>query len=175
MKCQNRQFTKSISLLKFPVLQCVVTRSTSPPGKYWAPSCPAFIHWKSLILFQAAEKDGSVDRLLLQAFVGFTFKWNCWEGFSKSWPLNYNCFQSFFSTGQRPFWGKIEKKRIKLSSPHVRGGLQLSDISENPNNDRIGGDPPTHPPNPNKSLMLDVSVVLHIPGVHSRHWYIMLA
>ena len=25
----------------------VVTRSTSPPGKYWAPS-PAFIHWKSL-------------------------------------------------------------------------------------------------------------------------------
>ena len=27
----------------------VVTRSTSPPGKYWAPS-PAFIHWKSLML-----------------------------------------------------------------------------------------------------------------------------
>ena len=26
----------------------VVTRSTSPPGKYWAPS-PAFIHWKSLL------------------------------------------------------------------------------------------------------------------------------
>ena len=25
----------------------VVTRSTSPPGKYWVPS-PAFIHWKSL-------------------------------------------------------------------------------------------------------------------------------
>ena len=25
----------------------VVTRSTSPPGKHWAPS-PAFIHWKSL-------------------------------------------------------------------------------------------------------------------------------
>ena len=49
-----------------------------------------------------------------------------------------------------------------------RGGLQLSDISENPNNDRIGGDPPTHPPNPNKCLMLDISVVLHIPGVH---WY----
>ena len=48
----------------------------------------------------------------------------------------------------------------------VRGGLQLSDISENPNNDRIGGDPPTHPPNPNKCLMLVVSVVLHIPGVH---------
>ena len=46
-----------------------------------------------------------------------------------------------------------------------RGGLQLSDISENPNNDRIGGDPPTHPPNPNKCLMLDVFMVLHIPGV----------
>ena len=44
----------------------------------------------------------------------------------------------------------------------VRGGLQLSDISENPNNDRIGGDPPTHPPNPNKCLMLDVFMVLHI-------------
>ena len=48
----------------------------------------------------------------------------------------------------------------------VRGGLQLSDISENPNNDRIGGDPPTHPPNPNKCLMLDVFMVLHIPGVN---------
>ena len=48
----------------------------------------------------------------------------------------------------------------------IRGGLQLSDISENPNNDRIGGDPPTHPPNPNKCLMLDVFVVLHIPGIH---------
>ena len=49
---------------------------------------------------------------------------------------------------------------------HLRGGLQLSDISENPNNDRIGGDPPTHPPNPNKCLMPDAFVVLHIPGVH---------
>ena len=48
----------------------------------------------------------------------------------------------------------------------VRGGLQLSDISENPNNDRIGRDPPTHPPNPNKCLMLDVFMVLHIPGVN---------
>ena len=28
---------------------------------------------------------------------------------------------------------------------NLRGGLQLSDISENPNNDRIGGDPLTHP------------------------------
>ena len=48
----------------------------------------------------------------------------------------------------------------------IRGGLQLSDISENPNNDRIGGDPPTHPPNPNKCLMLDVFMVLHISGVN---------
>ena len=48
----------------------------------------------------------------------------------------------------------------------VRGGLQLSDISENPNNDRIGGEPPTHPPNPNKCLMLDVFMVLHILGVN---------
>ena len=47
----------------------------------------------------------------------------------------------------------------------LSGGLQLSDVSENPNNDRIGGDPPTHPPNPNKCLMLDVVVVLHIPGI----------
>ena len=48
----------------------------------------------------------------------------------------------------------------------LRGGLQLSDISENPNNDRIGGEPPTQPPNPNKCLMLDVFMVLHIPGVN---------
>ena len=54
----------------------------------------------------------------------------------------------------------------------LRGRLQLSDISENPNNDRIGGDPPTPPPphplppNPNKYLMLDVFLVLHILGVH---------
>ena len=48
----------------------------------------------------------------------------------------------------------------------LRGGLQLSDISENPNNDRIGGDPPTHPLNPNKCLMLDVFMVLHLPGIH---------
>ena len=26
--------------------------------------------------------------------------------------------------------------------------------------------PPTHPPNPNKCLMLDVFMVLHIPGVN---------
>ena len=52
----------------------------------------------------------------------------------------------------------------------LRGGLQLSDISENPNNDRIGGEPPTHPPNPNKCLMLDVFMVLHIPGVHRLLW-----
>ena len=44
--------------------------------------------------------------------------------------------------------------------------MQLSDISENPNNDRIGGDPPTHPLNPNKCLMLDAFVASHIPGVH---------
>ena len=48
----------------------------------------------------------------------------------------------------------------------VRVGLQLSDICENPNNYRIGGDPPPPPPpNPNKCLMLDVFMVLHIPGV----------
>ena len=55
---------------------------------------------------------------------------------------------------------------LKFECLSVRGGLQLSDISENPNNDRIGGDPPTHPPNPNKCLMLDVFMVLHIPGVN---------
>ena len=33
--------------------------------------------------------------------------------------------------------------------------IQLSDISENPNNDRIGG----VTPNPNKCLMLDAFVV----------------
>ena len=41
----------------------------------------------------------------------------------------------------------------------LRGGLQLLDISENPNNDRIDGDPPTHPPNPNKCLMPDVTYI----------------
>ena len=40
-----------------------------------------------------------------------------------------------------------------------RGGLPLSDISENPNNDRIDGDPPTHPPNPNNYLMLEVMYI----------------
>ena len=38
--------------------------------------------------------------------------------------------------------------------------VPLSDISENPNNDRIDGDPPTHPPNPNKCLMLDVMYIV---------------
>ena len=42
------------------------------------------------------------------------------------------------------------------------GGLQLSDISENPTNDRIGGEPPTHTPNPNKRLMLDVCLMLDV-------------
>ena len=51
---------------------------------------------------------------------------------------------------------------MKIYSLLLRGGLQLSDISENPNNDRIGGDPPTHPSNPNKCLMLDVFMVLQI-------------
>ena len=32
----------------------VVTRSTSPPGKYWAAS-PAFIHWKALSLKDTAS------------------------------------------------------------------------------------------------------------------------
>ena len=48
----------------------------------------------------------------------------------------------------------------------LRGGLQLSDISENPNNDRIDGDPSTQPPYSNKCLMQDVFMVLHIPGVN---------
>ena len=48
---------------------------------------------------------------------------------------------------------------IAIGDRPLRGGLQLSDISENPNNDRIDGDPPTHPPNPNKCVMLDVMYI----------------
>ena len=65
-------------------------------------------------------------------------------------------------------WGSCNlqsHQRVIVVSEFLRGGLQLSDISENPNNDKIGGDPPAHPPNPNKFLMLDVFMVLHIPGV----------
>ena len=62
-----------------------------------------------------------------------------------------------------PLKKSISSKRLEESRTFqcavLRGGLQLSDISENPNNDRIDGDPPTHPPNPNKCLMLDVMYI----------------
>ena len=61
--------------------------------------------------------------------------------------------------GGRPRSSGLASQVSETHPADLRGGLQLSDISENPNNDRIDGDPPTHPPNPNKCLMLDVMYI----------------
>ena len=77
----------------------VVTRSTSPPGKYWAPS-PAFIHWKSLLVFVFIKKGSKTKRRRdreRQILVGNP-KSLFWNFVDRTWlfcnPIMYRCYKT---------------------------------------------------------------------------------